>query len=166
MWGKNWNFTDNFHELGFKGVSSIYDTCHSGKNRNVQLFRLAGVIANCGSSDGPATHLHRFGTADVQLMSLVCASSKLRGTRQSHVTLRKVAQLPHKFSKLCQIIRCHIQKIVICRSTQFKRVWMCSNSAWRDAIWRRSFPSHCFNLAAVRITITTWGKVQVPVRRN
>ena len=75
----------------------------------MQLFRLAEGNANCGSSDGPATHLHRFGTADVQLMSLLCASSKLREMRQSHVTLRKVAQLPQKISKLCQIIRCHIQ---------------------------------------------------------
>jgi hypothetical protein len=35
---------------------------------------------------------------------------------------------------------------------------MCSNSARRDAVWRHSFPSHCFILAAARITFTTWGK--------
>jgi len=164
--GKDWIFTDNFHELRFKGVPSICNTCHSGKNRNVQLFRLAEGIASCGSSVGPATHLHRFGTADVQLVSLACASSKLREMRQSHVTLGKVTQLPQKFSKLCQIIRCHIQKTVICRNTQLKRVWMCSNSSRRDAVWRRSFPSHCFILAALRITFTTWGRGQVPVRSN
>ena len=61
-------------------MPSICNYCHSGKNRNVQLFRLAERIASCGSPDGLATHLHRFETADVQLMSPVRASRNLRGS--------------------------------------------------------------------------------------
>ena len=80
--------TEPFHELSFQGVPSFSNNCRSVKNSNVQQFRLAESIVSCGGSGGPATHLHRFGgTADVQLMSPVCASSQLKGTRQSHVTL-------------------------------------------------------------------------------